>query len=128
TFARREGLPGRAWGAEAAHWIPDLGADGEVPRGGVAAQAGLRTAVAVPARTSAAVEGVIEVVTRERLEPDADVIDLLSEVGRHVAHHVEWWRRHDALIRRERALSATGDGVLIADARRPGFPIVYVSE
>src|SRR5207249_4739696 len=109
-------------------WVTDLGEGGEVPRAGVAAQAGLRTAVAVPLTMGETVEGVLEVVTREQHEPDSEVIEFLTEAGHHVARHLEWWHRNQALLRRERALSATGGDVVIADAGTPGFPVVYANQ
>ena len=71
TFAPGVGLPGRTWRTARPLVIPDLAADGGLPRLRVAMAAGLRSALALPLRGDDEVVGVIELFARSEHASDA---------------------------------------------------------
>jgi diguanylate cyclase (GGDEF)-like protein/PAS domain S-box-containing protein len=121
------GLPGHVWETGAATWIPDLMWDPRMSSAEGAHRAGLQTAVAVPLGAGEAFEGVVELFAADRREPDPDAVLWLETIGETVAQHLALWRTYDDIAGRDRALAAAVNGVVIADASRPGFPIVYAN-
>ena len=112
TFARDVGLPGRVWSAAQPHWIGKVGDDIDFPRAGVAARAGLQSATAIPIIGSGGVLGVIELVSTAVRLPDADHAQLLSTVGRQLAHYVARVRTEERLRESEERASAIFEAAL----------------
>lgn len=103
-------------------WLAPLLSGEELPGGAVAG---------LPLRHGQALKGVIGLAGRpggypqdllEQLQPLAMACAGMIEAGRtDVARRAT----EDALRIRDRALAATNNGVLIADARQPDYPIIY---
>lgn len=81
ALRRDEGLPGRVWTDRAAAWITDATADPQLPRRGLAAAAGLHTAIGVPIESGREVCGVLECFGRQQIAPDADLLASMEVVG-----------------------------------------------
>ena len=117
---RGEGLPGRVWDTGAPAWISDFATDDRLPRREAAASAGLHAALAFPLRSERGVVGVVEFLTTEPLEPDAELLATMDLLGMQLGQHVE--RRHaeeaeHAIEQRHRAtLEAALDCVVTMDA------------
>ena len=101
TFAPGAGLPGRVWAASKPIWVGDVQADPNFPRAGIAAQAGLRSATAVPILGAGGVLGVIELLSRTVRPPEPDHERALRTVGRQLAHYVVRVRAEERLRQSE---------------------------
>jgi PAS domain S-box-containing protein len=82
------GLPGRAWMTARPQWATDLDLETEVTSRAQmkilppsAARAGLRTALAFPLKYGDDVLAVVDLFSRERRPPDAQLLELLDAVG-----------------------------------------------
>src|SRR5207302_3449761 len=87
-------------------WIPDVLHDNNFPRASYAARAGLHAAVGFPVRVGNDILGVIEFLSREIRQPDADLLALLAGVGGQIGQFMErmWAEQHrTALLESEQA-------------------------
>ena len=126
-------LPGRVWAAGAPVWIRDIVSDtpgrmqfAPTPRAPMAAKAGLHTVLCLPVFVHGAVQGVVELFTRDVREPSDDllqtIVTVTAQLGQFIERKeaeqaLEYQSRHDALTnlpnrvllqeRMERALNAT---------------------
>jgi PAS domain S-box-containing protein len=106
TFARGAGFPGRVWGAAQPLWASDVSEDPDFPRAGIATQAGLRSATAVPILGAGRVLGVIELLSRTLRLPEPAHERALRTVGRQLGHYVVRVRAEERLrASEERAAS-----------------------
>ena len=126
-FGRGKRLPGLAWSSGEPVWIEDTRSDERMPPSRRAADAGLLSSVAFPLRLGDDVVGVIELFCTAPRERDEELIDFLRVAGGQFAQYLDRRSTHERLLRQERALNATVNGVVISDATKPGFPIVYVN-
>jgi signal transduction histidine kinase/CheY-like chemotaxis protein len=99
TFARGQGMPGRAWASSTAEWCTDIAKDLRHPREGAAA-AGLHGAVAAPVTVDGAVRGVVAFLSRKAVPPDPELLSLMGGIGIQLGQFVE---RKDAEKARARA-------------------------
>jgi PAS domain S-box-containing protein len=108
---RGVGLPGRVLASGAPAWIADVRRDANFPRGASALACGIGAGFAIPIASKLGVEGVLEFFAVEPLEPDEWLLDLLSHIGRELAHAFE----------RSRTLAALAAGeARLAEAERLG--------
>jgi diguanylate cyclase (GGDEF)-like protein/PAS domain S-box-containing protein len=126
-FGRGRGLPGYVWATGAPAWLRDLIWDPRMTATQRATRAGLRSAVALPLGTATELEGVLEFFSDEERGPDGEVLAWLGVVAAQIGQYLARWRTHQTLLGRERALAAAVNGVVISDARRPGFPVKWVN-
>lgn len=89
TFSSGIGLPGRVWATESFVWIPDVSADANFPRAGVAADEGLHGAVGFPVRNGVDFLGVLEFFSREVRQPDEQITEMMSSIGRQISQFIE---------------------------------------
>nr|MBI3613678.1 PAS domain S-box protein [Nitrospirota bacterium] len=75
------GLPGRVWASGKPAWLPDVLKDSNFPRAPIAAKAGLHAAFAFPIKIGDEVLGVIEFFSREVRPLDAELLDMMADVG-----------------------------------------------
>ncbi|SOB88307.1 diguanylate cyclase (GGDEF) domain-containing protein [Sphingomonas guangdongensis] len=117
------GLPGRALASRAPEWIRDVGEVSNFLRQAVALRCGLRAAFAFPVMISDRCEAVLEFFSRECVEPDWSLIDLMQQVGTQLGRVLERERmakrlaheaHHDALtgLLNRRTFALTLDQVL----------------
>jgi diguanylate cyclase (GGDEF)-like protein/PAS domain S-box-containing protein len=126
-FERGRGLPGYVWATGAPTWVSDLVWDPRIAATARAQRAGLRSAVALPLGSGAGFCGVLELFSTDERDPDGEQLVWLSVVAAQVGQYLARWNTHETLLGRDRALAAAVNGVVIADARRHGFPITYVN-
>jgi PAS domain S-box-containing protein len=112
TFARDVGLPGRVWAAAEPRWASDIGDEAQFPRAGVAARAGLRSAMAIPVVGRDGVLGVIELLSTAARLPDGGHDLELSTIGRQLAHYVARVRAEERLRETEERTSAIVEAAL----------------
>jgi len=99
TFARGIGLPGRVWASGEPAWIPDVVADSNFPRAGIARSEGLHGAFALPILTGGRIVGVMEFFSREIREPDSELLRMLTAVGTQIGQFLERRRAEEELER-----------------------------
>ena len=106
-FAPGVGLPGRVLVAGEPAWIPRLSEDESFPRRDAALAAGLQSGFAFPVLVGHEVVGVIELFATAAAEPDARVLDVVTQVGVQVGRVIERERARLALEAANGALLET---------------------
>ena len=126
-LAKGQGLPGHVWATGAAHWIPDIELDDIFTRKPAARDERLRVAFAFPIRSAGQVLGVIEFFSRAPQAPDDDLLRAAATVGNQIGQFIKRKEAEASLRLAERALTSSGVGVTMSDARRADLPVVYVN-
>jgi PAS domain S-box-containing protein len=129
TFARGRGLLGRVWANAVPVWISEIALDDDFARAGIAAEAGLHSALGFPIVLGQHVRGVMELFSRERREPDPDVLEVMRSVGGQIGQFVERRRAEAALRESEHRFRLMANGVpsMIWTAA-PDGTITYANE
>ena len=107
TFEKGAGLPGQAWRDNQPVWIREVARDTNFPRWGVARPDGVHSAFAFPIGFQNRVSGVMEFFTKQRRDPDEDVVKMMAAIGSEIGQFIERKRAEEALLRAEK-LAATG--------------------
>jgi PAS domain S-box-containing protein len=108
TLGRGEDLPGRAWEEDEIVCDGDLAGEG---RPALARAAGLRFALAIPARSGRRVLGVIELLSRDRLRLDDDRLDSAAALGQQVGQYLRRRRAEEMLREREEEFRALAENL-----------------
>jgi PAS domain S-box-containing protein len=116
-----EGLPGRVLSTGEPTWIVDAPNHGNFPRAHAARRSGLHAAFGFPLRSPRGIVGVMEFFSRERREPDEQLLETMGVLGSQVGQFVAR-RQAEAGVRasesRLRAmLAAALDAVVTIDHR-----------
>src|SRR5436305_3981273 len=80
-FGIGEGLPGRVWQSNEPAWIYDVVVDKNFPRAPAAGKAGLHGGFAFPLFAGRAINGVVELFSEHVVEPDPDLLQLVTALG-----------------------------------------------
>lgn len=102
TFARGEGLPGRAWALGKPTWLLDVSKAANFPRAMSAAEEGLHGAFACPLVVSGKTVGVIEFFTQSIREPDSDTLETMGTIADLVGQFIDRKRSEEALQQSEK--------------------------
>jgi PAS domain S-box-containing protein len=127
ALARGQGLPGQAWGTEAPAWVADAASH----RSAAARREGPCGALALPLRSAESILGVLEFVSPDLHQPDAELVLLLTDLASQIAQFIE--RRHAEMVlhsrQREFSLARTIQQGLSPKAPPvlPGFAIAGAS-
>jgi diguanylate cyclase (GGDEF)-like protein/PAS domain S-box-containing protein len=115
----------QGWDLVAASWNePSGGASWRRPGAdGVPAH----PSASIPLMSAGVEEGVIALHSNGRRQFDEQSRACLLSIGVQLGHYLDNRRTHELLRRSDRALAAAANGVVIADATRPGFPLVYAN-
>jgi PAS domain S-box-containing protein len=89
SFAKGEGLPGRAWEARKPVWVFDMQAEPQFPRRGDAAKSGLRGAFAFPVVAGQSVVAVVEFFDRTAQAVDEELLQSVATLGGQIGQCVE---------------------------------------
>jgi PAS domain S-box-containing protein len=120
VFLPGEGLPGRVLQSGQAHWITEISQDDNFPRTGAAGEEELRSAFGFPILLRGEVIGVLEFFSRERREPEARQVKMMSRIGSDIGQLMERKRAEAALRESEtrfRTLAeAASDAIITVDA------------
>jgi PAS domain S-box-containing protein len=92
-----QGLPGRVWTTQHALFIPDVAADGSVPRATQARLTGVKSGFAFPIRSGGETVGVIESFHRRMEKPDAELQAMMATLGSQIGQVHERQRVEKAL-------------------------------
>jgi methyl-accepting chemotaxis protein len=88
-FREGEGLNGQAWQTRDLIFVPDLGEMKTCSRAPVARRSGLKSGVCFPILLGGRVIGTMDFLTEERINPSANRLDTLRNVGRLVSNALE---------------------------------------
>jgi PAS domain S-box-containing protein len=96
-FRLGEGLPGRVWESRAPACIPDVIGDPSFLRASAAAREGLHAVFAFPILLQTEVLGVIDLVSREKFQPDQELLEMMAPIGSQVGQFIERKRAEGSL-------------------------------
>ncbi len=88
-FRMGEGLPGRVWESNEPAWIHDVTVDKNFPRAPAAEEAGLRGGFAFPLFAGRTINGVVELFSEHVVEPDPDLLQLVTALGSQIGLFIE---------------------------------------
>jgi PAS domain S-box-containing protein len=121
TFAPGIGLPGRIWESGKPIWIADVVKDTNFLRTIVAEKAGIHGAFGFPILGSKEVLGVLTFLSHEIRQPDSDLLEMITAIGRQIGQFIERKQAEEALSRQrqwlEVTLSSIGDAVIATDTK-----------
>jgi PAS domain S-box-containing protein len=112
SFEKGVGLPGRIWDSGQSVWIADVLADDNFPRAASAGKEGLRAAFGFPILTGPEVLGIVEFFSPTIRQPDQDLLQLVSSLGRQIGQFTKRKRaeeEREELLERERAARADSE-------------------
>ena len=107
-FGRGTGLPGRVLNERTALWLSSPNGVAALPRGAAIDAAGLRTALCFPLLAGTDVVGALEFFAERELEPDEDLLTLMSQIGTQLGRVVERQRAADTLLHQATHDALTG--------------------
>jgi PAS domain S-box-containing protein len=119
TFAVGVGLPGRVWAASRPAWITDVADDANFPQAPAAAGDGLHGAFAFPITIEGKTIGVVEFLSRDVRQPDADLLLLFATIGSQMGQFLDRKRSAGALRETEeryrRIVETANEGIWLVD-------------
>lgn len=98
SFEAGSGLPGRVLADKAARWVFDVTVDPDFPRAPTARACRLHSAFAFPVLAGADVVAVMEFFAHETVNPDEDLLSIMSQIGTQLGRVIERQRAEDKLI------------------------------
>ena len=104
-FAPGVGLPGRVLASGRAAWIRDVGEDPNFPRAREAGT-GIGSAFAFPVLAEGGVAAVLEFFSKERAEPDGEMLEVMTQVGVQLGLVFERKRAEEELVGAREAAEA----------------------
>jgi predicted signal transduction protein with EAL and GGDEF domain len=113
SFAEGVGLPGRVLATGEPAWITDAAADGNFPRKDL----GVRGAFAFPIHADGDVKAVLEFFTAAPVAPNAALLEVMAQIGRHLGRVLERIRARDQIAHQAThdALTGLANRVLFRD-------------
>ena len=97
-FLPGEGLPGRVYASRMAAWLPDVAQDDNFVRHATARQCGLRAGLGFPVLVGKEVVAVLEFFSFDKLQPDAQLLTVLSQIGTQLGRVIERQQSEQKLI------------------------------
>ena len=101
TIPPGEGLPGRVWASGKALWVPNILNNSILRRKAVAAEEGLRSALAFPIILRNEVLGVMAFLSREARQPEGNLLEIFADLGSQMGQFMERKWAEDALQKSE---------------------------
>jgi PAS domain S-box-containing protein len=111
SFEPGQGLPGRVFANQRPEWVVDLQADERFTRSRVAMETGIRSAFAFPVLVGTEVAAVLEFFATTETEPEAELRDLVVNIGTQLGRVVERVRAEQALRESREALRSSHDRI-----------------
>jgi PAS domain S-box-containing protein len=105
-FAAGVGLSGRVLASKEPVWIADVTEESNFPRARMAGDMGVRAGFAFPVVAEGEVVAVLEFLSAEAVEPDAQWLEVMTQVGTQLGRVVERNRVQDAFVEAREAAEA----------------------
>jgi two-component system, chemotaxis family, CheB/CheR fusion protein len=102
-FGVGEGLPGRVWESGEPAWVRDISNEKNFPRAPIARENGLRGGFAFPLFAGRATNGVVELFSERAVDPDEDLLHLVTALGSQIGLFIERRRVEQELERAKQA-------------------------
>ncbi|MGB7441331.1 MAG: PAS domain S-box protein [Coleofasciculaceae cyanobacterium] len=96
-------------------------------RNHLAGKVGLKTCLGIPILFNDEVLAVLIFFKKEAKQPELGLIELVNFLAMQLGSLIERKRTEERLQLVERAIAASNNGILIADATQPDLPIIYVN-
>ncbi len=109
------GLNRRAWTQGRPMWIRDVTQDASFVRAPDAVKAGLHSAFAFPIKVDAQSIGAMEFFSREIHQPDAELLECMTNVGSQIGQFIQRKRAEEEQRRFRAAIDVSADLVLLVD-------------
>jgi len=111
TFARGEGLPGRAWESGRPEWIADVSVAEIFVRRADALKADLHAGLCVPVKLGERTIAVLKAFHRRAEAPDSDVIGVVTSLASQIGQFMERRRAEDATRASEELFRQMADAI-----------------
>ncbi|MBI2470172.1 MAG: diguanylate cyclase [Planctomycetes bacterium] len=118
------GLPGRVWITANPVWIDDVVPDSNFPRNVVAKKEGLHGAFGFPIQAGNKVLGVIEFFSNEVKQPDDDLLNTMSSIGKQIGLFMQRKQAEEQLRNLSAAVEQNPTTIIITNM---GGSIEYVN-
>lgn len=115
VFDREDALVGRVWTTGEPVWIPDATTDPSFRRRNEAAATGIKAAFAFPVLLQNRVLAVLEFFTKEAIETEAALLDVMGHIGKQLGIVFERERMRRELNRRAASLELLKEAASIAN-------------
>ncbi len=115
------GLPGRVLTTGAPLWILDVTKEDNFPRRTQALHCGINSAIAFPVYSGTTVVAVLEFFACDTREPDAQLLDLMSQIGLQLGRVIEREKSEEALRLWADDLARARDEAKAADRAKSDF-------
>ncbi len=115
TFPPGIGLPGRVWQSAKSIWIDNVVPDKNFPRNIVAKEEGLHGAFGFPIMSGKKIFGVIEFYSNEILQPDDNLLDLMSDIGSQLGQFINRKQMEGQLYKLSLTVEQNQSMVIITD-------------
>ena len=101
-FKKGKGLPGRVMADCRPHWIKDVTKDHDFHRKQTAEELGIKTGFAFPVMVETEVVAVLEFFSTEAIEPDNQLLEVMSDVGTQMGRVFERKRMQEEHIKTQK--------------------------
>ncbi|MCF6149778.1 MAG: PAS domain S-box protein [Candidatus Kuenenia sp.] len=115
TFSRGVGLPGRVWSSGKPAWVLDVTSDLNFPRASIAKACGLKSGIGIPIMNDDEFVAVIEFFTREVLEEDKQLVNLIMTVALELGNIIKYKQMEEKLRKLSQAVEQSISSIVITD-------------
>jgi PAS domain S-box-containing protein len=105
TFKEGIGLPGRVMQEKKPLWIKDITKEPNFPRAKIAHNLSIKSSFGFPVMLGQEVAAVMEFFTEDVVEPDTELLNLLTNAGSQIGRIIERKRTEKILVDSQRALA-----------------------
>lgn len=115
VFTEGIGLPGRVMESGKPVWIVDVTKDHNFPRARFEEELGIRSGLAFPIIVDDKIYGVMEFFTRDAIQPDFELLEVLKHIGTQLGRVIERTRAEEGVRKLSRAIEQSPVSVVITD-------------
>ncbi|MGL1901636.1 MAG: PAS domain S-box protein [Fibrobacterales bacterium] len=131
AFKKGQGLPGRIWGEKKPLWVANVHEDTNFPRNRFVQDLGVKGAFGFPIFLNGSLVAVSEFFTTEAIEPDEQLLAVMSGVGDQIERIFERKAAEEEIKKSEAQLNAlvtTIPGTVFRCLKDENWTMKYISE